>query len=109
LVASVSGGFVVSAIFRHSFAGSSATHIAVEQELKELRLAEPMVQLELALWKAACELSPLADNLSPLEWKTWSCSGWKQLESAKRSDPLTGVTALVAPFLGLKKNPSAHA
>jgi hypothetical protein len=90
-------------------ASQDGTEQAILQLLKELRLAEPLVQLELALWKAACELSPLADNLSSLEWKTWSCSGWKQLKSAKRSDPLTGVTALVAPFLGLKKNQSAHA
>jgi hypothetical protein len=92
-----------SAIFRHCFAGSSTSQAAVEQQLEELRLGEPMVLLELALWKAACELSPPDDHLSPLRKKDWARSGWKELKPTMRKDPLTGIAALVAPFLGLKK------
>lgn len=93
-----------SAVCRHIFAGAAASSQAeIERLVNELRLAERMVQLELALWKAACELSPPEDDLSPLRRKSWSSSGWKQLKPIMRKDPLTGITILVAPFLGLKK------
>jgi hypothetical protein len=62
-----------------------------------------LVHLELALWKAACKLSAPSTFVGVLEWMTWSHSGWKAQKSSMRRHPLTGITALVAPFLGLKK------
>jgi hypothetical protein len=92
-----------AAVCRHIFSGSFISQAAVERQLKELRVAEPMVQLELALWKAACEQSPPDGELSPRQWKDWAKSGWKQLKPTMRSNPLIGIAALVAPFVGLTK------
>lgn len=97
-----------ASVCRYIFDGSAGSREEIERLVETLRLGDPMVQLELALWKAACELSPPGDSLSsPLEWKSWSCRGWKQLKSKMRRHPLTGITALVAPFLGLKKGSGA--
>lgn len=93
-----------SMLCRYAFVGGDdSSKAAIGKKQKELQVAEPMVQLELALWKAACEQNPPNDKLSPLEWKEWSRSGWKQLKPSMRRDPLTCITALVDPFLGLKK------
>jgi hypothetical protein len=92
-----------AAVCRHIFSGSVKSQAAVEQPLKELRVAEPMVQLELALWKAACEQCPPDGELSVSHRIFWAKSGWKQLKPTMRSDPLIGRAALVAPFLGLTK------
>jgi hypothetical protein len=92
-----------SEMFRHIVARSPASQATVERQLKDLRLSDPMVQLELALWKAACKLSAPEDFVRVLEWMTWNHSGWKAQKSSTRRHPLTGITALVAPFLGLKK------
>jgi hypothetical protein len=93
-----------SQMFRHIVAGSSASQATVEQQLKELRLSDPLVHLELALWKAACKVNPPAEEFARvLEWMSWNHSGWKAHKSKMRRHPLTGITALVAPFLGLKK------
>jgi hypothetical protein len=92
-----------SNMFRHVVAGTSTSQATVEQQLKELRLSDPLVQLELALWKAACKLSAPEEIVRALEWMAWTHSGWKAQKSNMRRHPLTGITALVAPFLGLKK------
>jgi hypothetical protein len=93
-----------SKMFRHIVAGSTASQATVEQQLKELRLSDPLVHLELALWMAACRLSaPAGEFARVLEWMSWNHSGWKAHKSKMRRHPLTGITALVAPFLGLKK------
>jgi hypothetical protein len=75
---------------------------SVKQASKARRAAEPLVLLELALWKAACESNPT--NLPPdlLASKTWFHSGWKSIKVEMRRHPSTEIAALVAPFLGLK-------
>lgn len=83
--------------------GGESSKAAIAKRQKELQAVEPLVHLELALWKAACEHSPPGTLVHPWEWKAWYCSGWKQLKPSMRRDPLTCITALVAPFLGLKK------
>ena len=70
---------------------------------EKLQRGEPMVLLELALWKAACELNPPVQFAHSLEWKAWYHCGWKDLKAQMRRDPRTSITALVAPFLGLKR------
>jgi hypothetical protein len=83
--------------------GTFGKHFIMKRQQK-LKLADPMVHLELALWKAACERSPPGSLVHPWEWKAWYCSGWKQLKPSMRRDPLTCITGLVAPFLGLKRD-----
>jgi hypothetical protein len=93
-----------SKMIRHIVAGTSASQATVEQQLKELQLSDPLVHLELALWKAACKVNPPAGEFAGvLEWMSWNHRGWKAHKSNLRRHPLTGITALVAPFLGLKK------
>jgi hypothetical protein len=93
-----------SMLCRYVFVGGNySSKAAIVQKQTSLKLADPMVLLELALWKAACEQNPPEDRLSPLEWKEWSRSGWKRRKPSMRRDPLTCITVLVAPFLGLTK------
>lgn len=91
-----------SSLCRYIFFGGESSKAKIVKRLKAMKLADPMVALELALWKAACELRPPHDKLSPLQWKEWSHNGWKGLKATMRRDPLTCITFLVAPFLGLK-------
>lgn len=95
-------------MLRHIMAGTPTSQATVERQLKELRLSDPMVHLELALWKAACKLSAPSDFVRVLEWMEWSHIGWKTQKSSMRRHPLTGITSLVAPFLGLKKKKVAE-
>jgi hypothetical protein len=60
------------------------------------------VHLELALWKAACELSPRFRSRTRSSESVVLWREWKDPKARKRRDPLTSVTELVAPFLGLK-------
>jgi hypothetical protein len=70
------------------------------------------VLLDLALWKVSCQLRPPAVVVHAPEWMEWLSRGWKALkdgadvggDSLSRCDaPLMGITSLVAPFLGLKR------
>jgi hypothetical protein len=92
---------------RHILFGNETSQAAVSRHQKVLRLSDPLVHLELALWKAACELSPPVPFGHSLEWKAWYRAGWKDLKAQMRRDPLTSVTALIAPFLGLKRKEGA--
>jgi hypothetical protein len=65
------------AMFRHIVAGTNVSRAALERQLKELRRSEPVVHLELALWKAACKLNPPVDLVHSLEWISWYHRGWK--------------------------------
>jgi hypothetical protein len=97
-----------SMVCRYVFVGggeSSKADIAKRQ--RQLKAAEPMVHLELALWKAACEGSPQENVVHPWEWKAWYGGGWKRRKPTTRRDPLTCIPALVAPFLGLTKPASS--
>jgi hypothetical protein len=92
-----------SGICRYIFFGEDSSLADVEQRSRNLRASDPMVLLDLALWKAACQQSPTGSFDYPLDWKAWYQRGWKAQKSSLRRHPFTGITALVAPFLGLKK------
>jgi hypothetical protein len=98
-----------SEMCRHILFGNETSQTAVLELQNELVVSDPLVHLELALWKAACELSPPIPFAHSLEWKAWYFGGWKDLKAQKRRDPLTSVTELVAPFLGLKRKGASKA
>jgi hypothetical protein len=92
-----------SYVVRYIMSGDASSRNAILRRRKELARSDPLVQLELALWKAACETSPPETIALPMEWTAWYCGGWMSKKADLRRHPLTGVAALVAPFLGLKK------
>jgi hypothetical protein len=94
---------LASGMCRYVYLGDNAALADVERRRNDLRASEPLVLLDLALWKASCELHPPESVVTPLAWKAWLGHGWKAKKTTSRGDPLHGIVALVAPFLGLKK------
>jgi hypothetical protein len=72
-----------------------AARMCVRYEKKE-----PLVMLELALWKACCFLNPPRDPNEGMDY--YLHGGWKRAKANNRSDPLIGsVMVNVLPFLGM--------
>jgi hypothetical protein len=93
---------MASGICRFVYLGDLMGFADAVNRCNELKASEPLVLLDLALWKASCELHPPESVVTPLAWKTWLGHGWKAKKPTSRGDPLLGIVALVAPFLGLK-------
>jgi hypothetical protein len=86
-------GARTSGICRHVYLGDPSELADVAQRLNDLVASEPLVLLDLALWKkASCELHPPGSSVTtPLEWKIWLNQGWKAKKPTSRNDPRIGT------------------
>lgn len=72
---------------------------AVRSELDHLVKVEPLVLLELTVWKLTCQLHPPKPLRSISDHLTWFAKGWKAEKAVRRHDAMIEVIMKhVAPF-----------
>jgi hypothetical protein len=93
---------IESMICRYVFQGGIKLD-SIEKISKDFRRSEPLVLLELVLWKTACMFYPPSPLVDPLANAMWFSRDWKSSKKAMRRHQMICIVPLVAPFLGLKK------
>jgi hypothetical protein len=87
-------------IFQPTVSGINTPSLNMIKKLSaSLRRNEPLVLLELALWKAACMIHPPSPLSDPESYLLWINGGWKSHKTAMRSHAWTLIVSYVAPFL----------